>query len=169
MIALLALKGMIKPSRVFLRFHRDFRKIVRLRHFLVRKRTDIKNRIHGILDSELFQLSNVLTDILGKSGIHIMRGILEGKSPDEVLESIHTRVRERKEEEIRVLLEQNLSIYALLQLRHCLRVMKQLDDEIELLRVPHHNMQWISIVENLNSYTLFPGLEKYQHLLSSQR
>ena len=41
-IAKLALKGMIKPSRIFLIIHRDFRKIVRLRHFLVRKRTDIK-------------------------------------------------------------------------------------------------------------------------------
>jgi transposase len=132
-IALLALKGMIKPSRVFPRIHRDFRKIVRLRHFLVRKRTDIKNRVHGILDSELFQLSNVLTDIFGKSGVKIMQGILDGKSPDEVLQSIHARVRDKKESEIRQLLEQNLSIYALLQLRHCLRVMKQLDDEIELL------------------------------------
>ena len=32
-IALLALKGMIEPSRVFSRHHRDFRKLVRLRHF----------------------------------------------------------------------------------------------------------------------------------------
>jgi transposase len=133
MIALLALKGMIRPSRVFLRIHRDFRKIVRLRHFLVRKRTDIKNRVHSILDGELFQLSNVLTDIFGKSGVKIMQGILDGKSPDEVLQSIHARVRDRKEEEIRALLEQNLSVYALIQLRHCLRVMKQLDEEIELL------------------------------------
>jgi transposase len=132
-IATLALKGMIKPSRIFPRIHRDFRKIVRLRHFLVRKRTDIKNRVHGILDTELFQLSNVLTDIFGKSGIKIMQGILEGKSPEDVLQSIHARVRNKKEEEIRQLLEQNLSIYALLQLRHCLNVMKQLDKEIESL------------------------------------
>jgi len=62
-----------------------------------------------------------------------MQGILEGKSPDEVILSIHARVRERKEGEIRNLLEQNISRYALLQLRHCLRVMKQLDTEIELL------------------------------------
>jgi hypothetical protein len=89
--------------------------------------------VHGILDTELFQLSNVLTDIFGKSGIHIMQGILEGKSPDEVLQSIHARVRNKKESEIRQLLEQNLSIYALLQLRHCLKVMKTLDDEIEYL------------------------------------
>ena len=68
MIALLALKGMITPSRVMPRHHRDFRKLVRLRHFLVRKRTDINNRIHSILDGELFHLSQLLTDIFGVSG-----------------------------------------------------------------------------------------------------
>lgn len=62
-----------------------------------------------------------------------MQGILDGKSPDEVLQSNVARVRNRKEEEIRILLEQNLSVYALLQLRHCLLVMKQLDNEIDLL------------------------------------
>ena len=132
-IALLALKGMIEPSRLFPRYHRDFRKMVRLRHFLVRKRTDIKNRIHGILDSELFQLSNVLTDIFGKSGVQIMQGILDGKPADEILQLIHNRVRNRKEEEIKLLLEQNLSFYALFQLRHCLRVMNKLDSEIEVI------------------------------------
>lgn len=132
-IALLALKGMIEPSRIFPRHHRDFRKMVRLRYFLVRKRTDIKNRIHGILDSELFQLSNVLTDIFGRSGVQIMQGILDGKPANEILQFIHKRVRNRKEEEIKLLLEQSLSIYALFQLRHCLRVMNKLDSEIEVI------------------------------------
>jgi len=87
MIALLALKGMIPPSRVMPRRHRDFRKMVRLRHFLVRKRTDIKNRIHSILDGELFHLSRLLTDIFGVSGQRILQGILAGASVDEILQS----------------------------------------------------------------------------------
>ena len=62
-----------------------------------------------------------------------MQGILEGKSPDEVLQSIHACVRNKKEDEIRQLIEQNLSIYPLVQLRHCLNVMKQLDKEIKVL------------------------------------
>jgi transposase len=51
MIARLALHGMIQPSRVFAQKHREFRKLIRLRHALVQKRTDIKNQIHHILDS----------------------------------------------------------------------------------------------------------------------
>ncbi len=42
-IAQLALNNMVKPSRVFPKLHREFRSYVRLRHNLVRKRTDIKN------------------------------------------------------------------------------------------------------------------------------
>ena len=64
LIAQLALKGMIRPSRIFEQVHRDFRSLVRLRHKLVEKTTDIKNEIHHILDSELFRLSSVLRDLL---------------------------------------------------------------------------------------------------------
>jgi len=87
MIALLALKGMITPSRVMPRHHRDFQKRVRLRHFLVRKRTDIKNRAHSILDGELFHLSRLLSDIFGVSGKRIMQGIVDGASVDDILRS----------------------------------------------------------------------------------
>ena len=62
-----------------------------------------------------------------------MQGILDGKPADEILQLIHNRVRNRKEEEIKLLLEQNLSFYALFQLRHCLRVMNKLDSEIEVI------------------------------------
>ena len=133
MIALLALKGMITPSRVLPRHHRDFRKMVRLRHFLVRKRTDLKNRMHSILDSELFPLAAILTDIFGVSGQRILHGILNGVSANEILLSIPRRIREKKEPEIRALIDQNLSVGALMQLGHILRVVKQLDEEITAL------------------------------------
>ncbi|MDN7023851.1 IS110 family transposase [Methanoculleus sp. FWC-SCC1] len=142
MIAQLALKGMISPSRVMPRYHRDFRKMVRLRHFLVEKRTDIKNRIHSILDGELFPLATILTDIFGVSGQRILHGILRGASADEILKSIPLRTRLKKENEIRALIDQNMSRGALLQLRHCLRVIKHLDEEIG------------QITEEVQAYTL---------------
>ncbi len=114
MIAQLALKGMISPSRVMPRYHRDFRKMVRLRHFLVRKRTDIKNRIHSILDGEPFPLATILTDIFGVSGQRILHGILRGASADEILTSIPQRIRLKKENKIRALIDQNMSRGALL-------------------------------------------------------
>jgi transposase len=133
MIALLALKGMVPSSRILPRHHRDFRKIVRLRHFLVRKRTDLKNQIHSILDSELFPLAAILTDIFGVSGQRILHGILNGVSANDILLSIPRRTRAKKESEIRALIEQRLSSSALMQLGHILHVVKQLDEEISKL------------------------------------
>jgi len=152
MIALLALKGMIAPSRVMPRRHRDFRKMVRLRHFLVRKRTDIKNRIHSILDGELFHLSRLLTDIFGVSGQRILQGILDGASVDDILQSIPSYVRDRKETELHELLTQTLSPGALMQLGHCLRIVKQLDEEIE------------RITDEVRVYTLQTYPREYQIL-----
>jgi transposase len=141
-IARLALKDMIKPSRVFTRGHRDFRKLVRLRHFLVRKRTDLKNRIHSILDGELFHLSDSLTDIFGKSGMNILNGLLEGKSADEIISTLPPQVRKKKQGDIRDLLAQSLSQVALTQLGHCLKVMTRLDEEIdpEQQKNDHYNV-----------------------------
>lgn len=132
-IATLALKGMINPSRVVPRHQRDFRNIVRMRHFLVRKRTDLKNRIHNIFDNEMFHLSNVLTDVFGKSGRKIMDGIIQGTPADEIMMSIKGQVRIKKGGDIRQLLEQSLSVYALMQLRHSLEVLRVLDAEINYL------------------------------------
>lgn len=104
-----------------------------MRHFLVRKRTDLKNRIHNIFDNEMFHLSNVLTDVFGKSGRKIMDGIIQGTPADEIMMSIKGQVRIKKGGDIRQLLEQSLSVYALMQLRHSLEVLRVLDAEINYL------------------------------------
>ncbi len=52
-IAQLALNNMIQPSRVFPKDHRYFRSYVLLRLTLVQKRTDLKNKAHSILASEI--------------------------------------------------------------------------------------------------------------------
>lgn len=133
MIALLALNKMIPPSRVMSKPHRDFRKILRMRHFLVRKRTDVKNRIHSILDGELFHLSQILTDIFGMSGQYIMQGILKGASADDILTLIHSRIRAKSETKLRALLAQDLSPSALMQLGLCLKIIKVYDEQIKEL------------------------------------
>lgn len=128
-IALITLKGMIHPSRIFPAEHREYRSTVRLRHKLVQKRSSIKNEIHHILDSELFRLSSVLTDIFGKSGALIMKGILNDMSVDEILSLLPASVL-KKEEALREVLETTLSEGALARLSSCLRIIKILNQEI---------------------------------------
>lgn len=128
-IALLALKDMIRPSRIFPQEHREFRATVRLRHRIVQKRTSIKNEIHHILDSELFRLSAVLTDIFGKSGNLIMKGILNDMPVNDILALLPTSVK-KKEEALRDVMQNTLSEGALARLASCLRIMKMLNEEI---------------------------------------
>jgi transposase len=132
-IAKLALKGMVSSSRIMVRHQRDFRNIVRLRHFLVRKRTDLKNRIHNVFDTELFHFSKVLTDIFGKSGRIIMEGIVDGTPSEDIINSLAGQVRNKKEQNVRLLLEQSLSPYAIIQLKHSLEVLKVMDEQIASL------------------------------------
>ena len=108
MITLLALKWMIEPSRVVSWHERNFRKIVRLRQFLIRKRTDIKNRIHSILDSELFHLSETLTDIIVVFGQVVVNGLLIGLPADKLLKKLPNQTKKKKEIQIRKFLEQSL-------------------------------------------------------------
>jgi transposase len=131
-IAQLALKGMIRPSRIFDRNHREFRSLARLRHKLVQKKTDIKNEIHHILDSELFRLSSVLTDLFGKSGLRILRGIINGSPMDEIIKKLPINVR-KKTVQLTEILQTTISLEAILRLKHCLNILKCLDDEISTL------------------------------------
>ena len=50
-IAELAMNGLINPSRIFPKNDRELRELTRSREATVRSRTQIKNRIHRILDS----------------------------------------------------------------------------------------------------------------------
>ena len=98
-IAELCLKDLISPSRIFSEDDRDLRAMTRTRENYVKMRSQIKNRIHQELESACIKLSSVLSDIFGKSGVHIIRGILKGLSIEDILESIPSKkVKARREE-----------------------------------------------------------------------
>ena len=132
MIALLALHGMIKPSRIFEPAHREFRKLIRMRHRLVEKRTSVKNQIHEILDSELFLLSSLLTDIFGKSGRIIIQGLINGTELNNILKELPPKVRIR-ENEFRKILSQGLSADTIFRLSVCMKLIRCFDEQIDVI------------------------------------
>ncbi len=108
-IAELCLKDLISPSRIFLEDERDLRAMTRTRESYVKMRTQTKNRIHQELESACIKLSSVLSDIFGKSGIHIIRGILNGLSVDDILDSIPSKKIKAKRKEIQDAIRMNMS------------------------------------------------------------
>jgi transposase len=131
-IAQLALNKMIQASRIFPKDHREFRSYVRLRHELVQKRADLKNEAHAILAPEMFNLKDVLTDIFGKNGRNILSGITSGKTIDEIIENLSPNVR-KKSDQIRTVLNREISQSAVFRLQMCLKLITHLDNEIESL------------------------------------
>lgn len=156
-IAQLALNNMIQASRVFPKDHRAFRSCIRLRHSLVQKRTDIKNEAHAILAPEMFNLKNVLTDIFGKSGRAILSGISSGKSVDQIIASLSPNVR-KKSDQIREILDREISQSAAFRLQICLDIIKHLDDEIEILEKEIFNYAYRNHKQEMEILMSVPGI-----------
>jgi transposase len=108
-IAELCLNNLISASRIFSGEDRELRALTRTRENYVKMRSQIKNRIHQELESACIKLSSVLSDIFGKSGIHIIRGILGGLSVEAILDSIPSKKLKAKREEIRDAIQANIS------------------------------------------------------------
>jgi transposase len=156
-IAQLALNNMIQPSRVFPKGHREFRSYVRLRLTLVQKRTDIKNEAHSILASEMLNLKNVLTDIFGKNGRMILSGISSGKTVDQIIASLSPNVR-KKSDQIREILDREISQNVALRLQICLKLIKSLDDEIEALEKEIFNYAYKNHKREMEILMSVPGI-----------
>ncbi|MCA1916502.1 transposase [Methanospirillum hungatei] len=128
MIARLALHGMIQPSRVFCGEQREFRKILRLRHRLVEKRTSFRYQVKGILNAEMIRLSSVLSDVFGKSGMMLLTGIINEMQLREIITTLPKRTQEKKDKIIEVL-GYNFSKDALFQIKVLLDVIRCLDEQ----------------------------------------
>lgn len=92
--------GMIQPS--FIPIGDDFklRQLCRLRIKIIQQRTSMKNRAIMILDRADINLSLVLSDIFGKTGLLIIEQLMDGKSIEEIMENIklHHSIKATKEE-----------------------------------------------------------------------
>ena len=130
-IAEICLKNLISPSRIFTRDHRELRSITRARESLIKIRTKIKNRVTHELEAACIKLSSVIADVFGKSGRHIVDGLLSGMDLEKILESIPSgRVRKNKEE-IRGIIQANLSSSQIFLLRSHLNMIDAVTKQIE--------------------------------------
>lgn len=131
-IAQLELNGLIAPSRIFTGERYDLRSLTRGRELLVQSRTELKNKIHHLLDSTNIRLSSVLSDIFGKSGLTILKGLVQNKTPDEIMLTLPKRSKTISESLIATL-PATIPTVCLILLQSYLNVIDSLDREIKLL------------------------------------
>ena len=93
----------------------------------------MKNRIHQALESSCIKMSSVLSDIFGKSGRHILDGLLEGKNIDEILMGIKSKRVMKKEQELRDAIKNSLDPSKILLTRNFLELIEEIQKKIKKL------------------------------------
>lgn len=129
-IAEIALNGMFKASYIPPKKVRELRELTRTYRKLIEERTAHKNRIHKILMRSGIRLSDVLSDIFGKSGMIIINGMIEGKPIDQTLNLIHNSRISKKKDEIKQVICGELSGNDLFVIRQSLDCISRYDHQI---------------------------------------
>ncbi|VVB62540.1 Transposase IS116/IS110/IS902 family protein [uncultured archaeon] len=138
-IAELCLNGMIEPSRIFPKDEWILRRLTRARESYVNTLTQEKNRIHQALESCCIKLSSVLSDIFGKWGRYILKGLLEGKSVDEIIDGItHSKVK-RKADQIREAIKSGLDPSQIFLIKGSLLLMDAIQQRINEVEMEIRN------------------------------
>jgi len=132
-IAELAMNGLINPSRVFPKNDRELRELTRSRVSSVRSRTQIKNRIHRILDSAGIALKRGVKDIFGKSGMHIIWGLLTRINIEDIISTIPSARVKKKADLLREILSGSLSDLQILLIKKNLDLMNGINEHISAL------------------------------------
>ena len=129
-IADLLRHGLIKASFVPPKDIRQLRELVRYRTKLTQSRTAERNRLLKLLEDANIKLSNVASDVFGKSGREMVAALIEGtETPAQMAEHAHGRLRDKIPELTRALdgrMEEHHRHILRLQLRR----MSELDRDI---------------------------------------
>jgi transposase len=129
-IAELCLNGMIEPSRIFPKEDRELRDLTRAREALVNSRTQVKNRVHAVLDTANLKLSSVFTDLFGKSGIEFVKGLTSGQAIESIISGTANRWIKERAEEIKQAVKGTLGATQAFVIKECLEVIKAMDSRI---------------------------------------
>jgi transposase len=129
-IADLLRHGLIKSSFVPPKEIRQLRELVRYRTKLTQSRTAERNRLLKLLEDANIKLSNVASDVFGKSGMLMVAALIEGvETPAEMAAHAHGRLREKVPELTRAL-QGRVEDHHRQILRLQLRRMQELDRDI---------------------------------------
>ncbi len=130
-LAELCINGMIEPSRIFPKEDRELRDLTRAREALVNSRTQIKNRVHVVLDTANIKLSCAFTDIFGKSGIELINGLISGRPIEDIIGGTDNSWIKKRAEEIKQAVKGTLGATQALVIKECTEIIKTIDNRIK--------------------------------------
>ena len=133
--------GLLRESIVAEGLLKDLRMLVRERADLIGMGSTYVNKMQKYLELMNIKLRNVITQILGESGLQVIRAILDGERDEEKLLSLcHISIQKNKGEEVKKALRGNYNSHYLLLLKEnlCLweeheRSIRNIEKQIEVL------------------------------------
>ena len=120
------LRGSFVPSEQI----RQWRDLTRQRTKLLDQRTSVINRVHKTLEACNIKLSAVASDVMGVSGRAMLQALSEGEQDAEKLAGLARGTLKSKYEELVESLEGRVSEHHQWMLRHLLKQIRFLDEEI---------------------------------------
>ncbi len=131
-------------------------------------RTQVKNRIHAVLDTANIRLSSVFTDLFGKSGIELVKGLTSGQSIGAIIDGTNNRWIKERAEEIKQAVKGTLGTMHAFVIRECLEVIKTIDSRIKNIDA-EISSRMKSKDEDLKIAMSIPGIGFVSGLNSSRR
>jgi transposase len=160
-IADLLAVGLLRGSCIPERDTRELRELVRYRKSLVRDRTAEVNRVQKVLEGANIKLSDVATDIMGKSGRAILEGLIEGEDAAEALAELSKGRLRNKREELAQALQGRMGAHQRFMLRELLGHIDYVNQTIERLEseIEERQRPFEEEIERLKGV---PGLQERQ-------
>lgn len=123
--------GLVRDSFVPDTHTRALRDLTRTRKQYVRERTSHTQRVHKVLESAGLKLGGgLVSDLLGKSGRSILRGLIDGKTDPDVLLAELSPQMDKKRDALRAALRGRVLPHHRLLLRQHLALIDALDGAI---------------------------------------
>jgi transposase len=132
-IAELVAHDLVQPSFVPPPRIGALRDLVRMRTAVVQMRTQVKNRVLGVLEDTNVKLASLLSDPFGVSGREIMEALLNGERDSKVLSQMAKGVLRRKIPQLEVALEGSFTEHHAVMIRMSLESLDQYNRQISEL------------------------------------
>ena len=155
--------GLLKPSFIAPQAVREARDLTRHRRRLVEEKTRFINRIHKVLQDGNIKLSSVISDIMGKSGIEMLKMIIKGEADAaSIAQCARGRMKVKIEQLIQAL-NGRVTEHHRFMLTELLDQISILEKKIELFdaRIAEHfKKQGEEVVQLITLLKTLPGVDK---------
>jgi transposase len=158
-IAHLLQSGLLKGSFIPDRAQRELRDLTRHRSKLVDQRASVVNRVHKVLEDANIKLGVVATDIMGKSGMDMIRALIEGSKDSSEIAELARRQLRGKIPQLRLALEGQVTEHHRFMLSQLIDQLDYLDRQIDLFsqRIEEMGRPFAGAIEEVAD---LPGFEK---------